>query len=108
MYQFEPPVDAEFFLMDKGVKYRRIFGEPRVFSSEEEQQIEEFKKYLEDNDLKLPENATDREMYRHLIVIKDHQETYDSIWEQYKFFKQIRPVNRDGLDTLMNSGIFYF
>lgn len=105
---FDPPLEAEFFLMEKGVKYRRIFGEPMVFSEEEEALINEFVKYLDKNKYKLPHTMTIRDAYRHLIVIKDHKETYESVWAQYNFFLRVRPVKTDNLEMLMDSGIFYF
>lgn len=103
-----PPQDAVFFVFPNGDLHRRIFAEPQEFLPEENEQIQEFEKYLKDNNLSLPETCTLRDAYKHIIVTQDFALAYDGLIKQYDTLKSIRPVSQSGIEHLLTSGMFYF
>ena len=78
-----------------------------MLDEEETKQLDAFREYLEENKLSLPDSFTIRDAYRFLYTINDHENTYKNIIKQHEFFVKRRPVDMNGLDELINSGIVY-
>lgn len=105
---YDPPHDVVFFMIDKKHKHRRIFAEPQQFEPDEEEECRQFQAYLDANDLEIPPGYTIRDAYKHIIVAEDFKEAYETLKYQYDYLNKIRPVSSDGIEKLLNSGIFYF
>mmetsp|Transcript_23363 Transcript_23363/g.20755 ORF Transcript_23363/g.20755 Transcript_23363/m.20755 type:complete len:125 (+) Transcript_23363:73-447(+) len=105
---FIPGEDVVFFKFSDGKKHRRIFAEPQEYSQSELIEIDRFKAYIRDNDLKLPEECSDREAYKHLVATGKHEKAYEGIVKQFESLKAIRPIAYEPIEFLLNSGIFYF
>ena len=105
---FDPPQDAVFFMLPKGDKHRRIFAEPQTLEDWEQRIVDEFEAYLKENKLTLPEGYTLRDAYKHLVVTGDNKKAYDGVVFQYETLKKIRPVKMEGIEHLLESGMFYF
>jgi len=107
-WNYEPPKDAVFFMFPNGDKHRRIFSPPQVLDEEEEKKIDEFENYLKDNNLSLPEGFTLRDAFKHLVVTDDNKKAYEGVIFQHETLNKLRPVSQDGLESLLQSGMFYF
>lgn len=105
---FEPTKEDIFVFAGKD-KQRLIFGDPLEFEDREKERVEDFNQYLKDNNLTLPDGFDFREVFRHYQGCGfNDKETYDSIVENHKFITENLPVNIDGLDEHLESGMVYF
>eukprot|EP00345_Euplotes_harpa_P003905 CAMPEP_0168325140 /NCGR_PEP_ID=MMETSP0213-20121227/4516_1 /TAXON_ID=151035 /ORGANISM="Euplotes harpa, Strain FSP1.4" /LENGTH=124 /DNA_ID=CAMNT_0008327579 /DNA_START=90 /DNA_END=464 /DNA_ORIENTATION=+ len=103
------PTKEDIFIYAGEKRSRLIFGHPIEFDDDENEQIEEFKQYLVDNDLELPASIDFREMYRYYQGCGyDPQLAYEGLVENYKFMQENLPVNLDGLEEYLQSGIMYY
>lgn len=103
------PSEEDIFVHAGKEKQRLIFGEPLVFEEKEQELIQEFNQYLTDNGLTLPEGYDEREQYRYFQGCGfDSQKAYEGILENHEFVTQNIPVNMEGLDAPLQSGMIYF
>ena len=103
------PEDIDVYI-SVGDKYERmIFGFPLEFRESELEQIETFNDYLIENKLRLPQGLDFREKYRFLMTSNyKYKDAYEAIVEYNRFISEHTPVNMDGLDEYLQSGILYF
>lgn len=103
------PGDDDIYVQVGDEKQRLIFGAPLKFDEEEQKHVEEFENFLKDRDLTLPEGFDSREMFRHYQGCNyDVNNAYDSILTNHEFMKKNVPVNMEGLDEFLQSGMVYF
>jgi len=103
------PNDEDIFVITGKDKQRLIFGEPLEFEAEEIKHGEEFKHYLEDNDLSVPETYDFREQFRFYQGCNyDPKMTYEGILENHQFISENIPVEVEGVEEFLQNGMVYF
>ena len=103
------PDDNDIFIQVDENYERMIFGLPQEFKERELERIEEFDDYLMENKLRWPQGFDFREKYRFLMTSDYNKKVaYEAIMEYHNFVKENTPINMEGLDEYLQSGILYF
>ena len=103
------PLEEDSHLVFGKHEQRLLFWEPQNFRQDEMNRILEFQNWLTENELDVPEKYDYREMFRWLQSMKfDFRETYNAIYANFEFFKNILPVNIYNMNQYFNSGFLYF
>ena len=103
------PMEDDIFISAGKDKQRLIFGEPLEFTPEEKERVDEFDKYLNDNNLQVSSNYNFRERFRFFQGCGfNWEETYESIVKHEAFCNEILPVKTDNIQEYFENGMVYF
>ena len=103
------PSDEDIFVHAGKEKQRLIFGEPLEFDEEESKRVEEFKEYLIENNLTLPEGYDYREQYRFYQGCNyDWKKAFEGIQDNHEFLSKHLPIKIEEIEEFLQNGMVYF